>query len=199
VFSLNSCSVEGCPNKALYNRKSCFIHLKDKKEYQDEIKQLLSSEKELRDLELSGITLEDMELVDKEFWFCNLSHIRLSGVKIARTTFRLTYFDFADFTNCTWTELDARLTVFAGSHITGCRFTDSEMPRCNFIGIKGKDDLFEGLDLYDGRFTNSILEKVQFRDCNVKRVHFEHSKLYQVSFSSTNVEESYLKEVEQYE
>ena len=199
MFSLTACVVDQCPNKALYTRKTCYLHLKDKTEYQNQIKELFTREKVFRNLELSGIALDDMELVDKEFWFCNLSHVRFSGIRFKQSTFRLTYFDFAHFMDCALTESDARLSVFAGSHLTSTRFFDSEMPQCNLIGIRAKDVLFEGLDLYDCRFTNSILENTQFSDCNVKRVHFDRSQFYQVSFPSTNVEECYLDDVEQHE
>ena len=199
MFSLAGCIVDKCPNKALYDRDRCYPHLEDKAEYQNQIRELLARERVFRNLELSGITLEDMELVDKEFWFCNLSHVRFDRIRISHCTFRLTFFDFARLTNFKVKESDARLSVFAGSYLADASFTESEMPQCSFVGIRARDSLFEGLNLYDCRFTNSILEKTRFSDCNVKRVHFQRSKFFQVSFSNTNMEESNLENVEQNE
>jgi uncharacterized protein YjbI with pentapeptide repeats len=199
VYSQIPCAVDQCPNLALYSRDTCYPHLEDKSEYQSQIRELFATERVFRNLELSGIALEDMELTDKEFWFCNLSHVRFSRVKIQQSVFRLTYFDFAHLIECGMTECDARLSAFAGSHLTEASFTESEMPRCNFVGITAKDSLFEALDLYDCRFTNSRLENTRFSDCNVKRVDFQRSKLDRVSFSNTNVEESHLDKVERKE
>jgi uncharacterized protein YjbI with pentapeptide repeats len=199
VFSENLCSADGCSNKALSLREHCFIHLEDKQAFTKEIETLLEKEQVLKSLELSGITLENLKLRDKEIWYCNFSHSRFNEVEISDSRLRLTYFDFSLFENCSWTKIDARFTVFAGSQFSNSRFLDSELPRCSFLGIKCINCVFEGLDLYDSRFTSSTVENTNFMDCNLKRVYFNQSKLHRVTFKSSNVEESFFEKVERYD
>ena len=196
VFSQQPCAHEGCINRALFGRDTCYLHLEDKEGLTEEIRGLLERETVLRGMELSGLTLEDLDLSGKEFWFCNLSHCRMSRINITGAKFRLTYFDFSNFSECRWSEIDASLTVLSGSQLVGCEFSASDMTRCNFVGIRGQEILFDDMGLYDSRFTNSILNSTRFRNCNVKRVDFSKSRFQQVTFGTTNVEEAVFDEVE---
>jgi uncharacterized protein YjbI with pentapeptide repeats len=198
MFSLSNCNARNCLNKALSFRDNCITHLKDRNSYIKEIHEYFQKERELKDLELTGITLKDLTLNSKAFKYCNMSQVVFENVNIKDSELYLSYFDFCIFKNCTFTKIDCNFICFAGSQINNCKYTDSELVRCNFVGIKAEDLLFESCDLYSSRFINSLLTRVKYDDCNLKSVRFEHSTLNNVTYPSCNAEEAFFREGAEY-
>ena len=97
MFSLAKCNEEDCSNKALTFRDKCFIHLKDKNAYITKIKNHFQKENILKDLELTGITLSDLNLSSKEFHYCNLSQVAFNNITIENSKLYLSFFEFPLF------------------------------------------------------------------------------------------------------
>ncbi len=184
------CAEPGCGRTALSFRDRCYTHLPDPQAYLAELLAWIGAHRELRDLNLPGVPLSDMELSDRVIGHCNLSGARLSGITLVRTRVQLLFLDFAEIRALRLQECNVQCAVFAGSRMEHCSFTDSELLRCNFLGVQGTDLRFNGCDLYTSRFISARLEHSSFRDCNLKRVRFENAQLVETEFPFSNEEDA---------
>ena len=190
---MEPCAEPGCDRLALSFRDRCFVHLPDPQVYGAELRAWLDTHRELRGLNLSGVPLADLELSDRLIWHCCLTGSRLSNVRITRSRIQLLFLDFADLDGLHLGECNVQCAVLAGSRMAGCSFSDSELLRCNLIGIQGTDLRFSGCDLYSSRFISAHLERSIFQDCNLKRVRFEKARLESTEFPSSNEEDAFFE------
>jgi uncharacterized protein YjbI with pentapeptide repeats len=160
----------------------------------DQVTSLVRDARVIRNVDFSGLELEDMVLEDKVFWFCNLPRIRMRRVRLTNVKIRLCFFDFGTFERCQAVRCDIRNSVFAGSRLVACRTEESLMHRDNYVGVEAEDCLFLASDLYASTFTAARLERVTFRDCNLKRVEFRRALLSRTDFPASNPREAYMEE-----
>jgi uncharacterized protein YjbI with pentapeptide repeats len=191
MFSFKKCSHNECQQDALFNADTCARHLKIPEQYIVGLKEYLSATKKFEKLNFSGICLEDIDLSEKEFLLCNMSHMEFTRVNFQKCIIRLVFFDFSLFSACDFRETNMTESVFAGSKMNDCDFKNSDICRCNFIGLTGENSTFSDSDLYGSRFINANLDHIEFEDCNLKRTHFRQAQLTEVNFRYSNVEEAY--------
>jgi uncharacterized protein YjbI with pentapeptide repeats len=191
MFPLQVCSVPGCTNLAVFGRLTCLQHDPEPEVLQRDIESFLRSSESLTDLTAAHIELDGLDLRGKRIHFCCLSHARLRRIRFDECNLRLVFLDFSALEECSFAGAKAHGLVLGGASIISSSFTDAELLRSNFTGLRARKVAFDGSDLYASRFTASTLEAVSFRDCNLKQVRFERCSLEGVDFRSSNTEEAF--------
>ncbi len=184
----------GCSIPAVTGTRTCMRHAEDKEELNGRIAKRLTDYQVVTDLSASYIKLADLTIRGKGLDASGLSHGVFSGVDFSESKFRLMFFDFCEFSNCVFRNVDMKYCVFAGSTLTSCDFSSSDILHCNFSGITAKNCLFNESDLYFCTFANSQLTDSNFIDCNLKKVRFNDTKRENVSFKYSNYEEAFFGE-----
>ena len=69
MFASNICEFEGCSSIAVTDGKYCFNHIENKKLYSEKIIERIKSEQKIINLNISGITLNNIQITGKKFFF----------------------------------------------------------------------------------------------------------------------------------
>ena len=190
------CSHKGCGRPALAESDACVVHHPDTRTHVKGILRAARAARGLRDLDLTGITLEDEDLGDMEISGCRLTAASLTHVRLSRAAIHLSFLDRTTLRECDFSGANIVNSVLAGSRIENCPFTGSEIIQANFLGISGISVSFDHSDLYGSRFIGSWLEKVSMRDCNLTRVHFDSAHRGVIDFHLSNTAEATFIEIE---
>jgi len=196
MFVPRPCAQKGCGRPALAESTLCVVHHPDAASHVREIFRAARSGAGLRDLDLTGISLQEEDLGDMEISGCRLTAASFTRVRLSGAIIHLSFLDRATIRDCDFSGSNIQNAVFAGSTIDGCAFSDAEIIQGNFLGISGNDITFDHSDLYGSRFIGSWLEKVSMRDCNLTRAHFDSAHLAVVDFRLSNTNEAVFLEVE---
>ena len=194
LFELVECAINGCGFPAVTGTGKCIHHSDDREELTRRIAELLTGNEKVAGLSASYIELSDLAINGKRLNASGLSHGVFNGIDFSGSSFRLIFFDFCEFTNCIFRDVDMKYTVFAGATLTTCDFSSSDILHCNFNGISAKKCVFDESDLYFSTFAHSTFIDSSFNDCNLKKVRFNNSKRENVSFKYSNYEEAYFGE-----
>ncbi len=190
------CAQKGCGRPALAESNRCVVHHPDALAHVKDLLRAARSVAGLRDLDLTGATLENEDLGGMEISGCRLTAASFTRVRFCAAVIQLSFLDRANLRDCDFSGVNIQNSVFAGSTIERCRFADSEIIQANFLGISGTDISFDHSDLYGSRFIGSWLEKVSMRDCNLTRAHFDSAHRGVVDFHLSNINEAVFIEVE---
>jgi len=144
----------------------------------------------LRDLDLAGAHIEDMDLSGVQMHGCRLTAATLARVALRGAQIHLSFLDRATFESCDATGGNYLNSVFAGCELVDCIFAESEIVQCNFLGIRAVRTRFDHSNLYGSRFVGSILEEVSMRDCSLMRTLFDAGHRAAVDFKSSNPNEA---------
>jgi uncharacterized protein YjbI with pentapeptide repeats len=190
MFDPRPCAEKGCGRPALSGAERCIVHVGDPAQHVASILQRAGTPAAMRDLDLPGISLIDVDLSGAEISGCRLTAASFFRVKFTRAQIHLSFLDRATFTECDFTGATLQNTVLAGSSVTDCTFEDCEILQANFLGIRGVRCVFDHSNLYGSRFIGSLFEQVSMRDCNLTRAGFDSTHRAGVDFHASNTNEA---------
>jgi uncharacterized protein YjbI with pentapeptide repeats len=190
MFMPRSCAHKGCGRPALSGSEFCIVHHPDPEGHVMGLLRSLGSPAALRDLDLPGIILTDVDLSAAEISGCRFTAATFLRVKFGGAQIQLSFLDRATFTECDFSGANIQNSVLAGSMLTGCSFVDCEIVQANFLGIRCVRTGFDHSDLYGSRFVGSLMEQVSMKDCNLTRTTFDEGHRTGVDFRSSNTNEA---------
>jgi uncharacterized protein YjbI with pentapeptide repeats len=194
MFELVGCTIDNCRIPAVTGSETCMLHSKNRPALTRRIAKQIAEHEVFAGQSASYIELENLAINDKRLHATGLSHGIFKNIDFSRSSFRLIFFDFCEFTNCLFREVDMKYTVFAGSTLTSCDFSSSDILHCNFNGITAHTCVFNESDLYFSTFAHSSFTDTNFIDCNLKKVRLNDTKRNNVSFKYSNYEEAFFGE-----
>jgi uncharacterized protein YjbI with pentapeptide repeats len=194
MFAPRACAKKGCNRPALSGSPACIVHTPDAAGHVAGLVRRVGGNVILRDLDLAGIRLEDVDLSHAEISGCRLTAATFVRVKLASARIHLSFLDRATFEDCDFSQAVMQNSVFAGSRLLGCDLQDSEIVQVNFLGIQGTRIRFDHSNLYGSRFIGAVLESVSMRDCNLTRTFFDLPHRDAVDFHSSNTAEAVFQE-----
>jgi uncharacterized protein YjbI with pentapeptide repeats len=190
MFMPRSCTRKGCGRPALSASDSCIVHHPDPEGHVMSLLRTLGRPAGLRDLDLPGIIVSDVDLSAAEISGCRFTAATFLRVKFGGAQIQLSFLDRATFTECDFSGANIQNSVLAGSLLSGCSFVDCEIVQVNFLGIRCVRTGFDHSDLYGSRFVGSLLEQVSMKDCNLTRTTFDVGHRTVVDFHSSNTNEA---------
>lgn len=191
MFSLTTCSREGCHHYIYGDGPWCYHHSHDKDAILARTRTLLASGEALRDLSVSEAHICDLTLALKRMAGSNLAWCTFTDVDFSTVTATNCFFDFCLFERCRFNGADVRYTVFAGSRFLNCDLSGSRFIHSNFSGIVANGTTFSECDFYYSTFNTALLTDSPFEDCNLKKTDFRHSLRKNVSFRYSNWQEAH--------
>lgn len=200
MFSLESCSKDGCTKAALtyFNEAGemaegpffCVEHCPWLSDYQKTVAKYIETHDKIVGLSAAGLSFSDMDFSGKKFYGCNFQHCTFSNIQSENFRARISSFDFAIFTDCNLLKSNFRFTSLAGAVLSHTLFTNSDLIHNNFNGINAIQSAFDDSDLYNSRFIRAELNNTSFRNCNIKKTCFYEIKQENVSFKLSNTREA---------
>lgn len=191
MFSLRTCSVEGCHHYIYADGPYCYHHCHDQEAVLAHTVARLTDRQDLFDLSVSeahivGLTLAVKRMAGNNFAWCTFTDVDFSSVTMTNC-----FFDFCLFERCRFNGVDVRHTVFAGSRFLSSDLSLSRFIHTNFSGIAAFGSNFSECDFYYSTFNTALLTDSPFEDCNLKKTDFRHSLRKNVSFRYSNLEEAH--------
>ncbi|HTP59987.1 MAG TPA: pentapeptide repeat-containing protein, partial [Spirochaetia bacterium] len=119
------CAQKGCGRPALAESTLCAVHHPDAASHVKEILRAARGAAGLRDLDLTGISLQDEDLGGMEISGCRLTAASFTRVRLSGAAIHLSFLDRAALRDCDFSGANIQNSVFAGSTIDGCTFTDA--------------------------------------------------------------------------
>lgn len=195
-----NCSHKNCNNVTCREGGFCLAHSspETQKRALEKINTLLSNNKKIEGLCVSGIDISSLELSNHEFYDCVFIGISAKDITIENSVFTLCFGDYSVFKNCIFKEINTRFSSFSGCFIEDVTIEESNILQTNFNGSTIKESSFKSCDLYHSRFINTKIFKSKFYDCNLKRTYFLESKQEDVKYPYCNVEDAYFQRKEQF-
>lgn len=190
MYSYKACAVEGCRRPAFLDDELCLAHDEGREEAQARAVERLMGTDEVRNMNFSGIHLENLSLAGKSFICCSFAGASLQGILFTGARFKICFFDGADILSCDFSNLDAQFSSFGGARILNSSFEKSELLHLNFSGARIEECTFNNSNLYDSRFIRTELVTSAFEDCDLKRVHLIPSSEVGVSYRYSNTAEA---------
>jgi hypothetical protein len=189
MFTMIPCAA-GCGKPAITGSSLCALHSISAGAEARRIGELITGEKEIKDLSAHGLHFEGIDFSGRAFYGCNFSASTFSGCRFSGAFMRMVFFDFSTFLSCDFSKVDLQFLSFAGSAMQECGFEGSELVHVNFGGTRISDSTFNDSNLYNSRFVNAGIIRTSFKDCNLKRVNFINARQEEVSFKSSNTAEA---------
>lgn len=195
MFKLNICSNPTCKHNAVSLIKNgiildepgyCIDHSLSKEETEQAIFDYILKNEKIVGLNASGLNFYDMDFSGKRFYGCNFQRCSFSNIHSENCRFRISFLDFAVFSDCNLIESNAQFSSFAGATLSHVLFTNSDLIHNNFSGITAYQSSFDDSDLYNSRFINASLYNTSFRNCNLKNTDFSNITQENVSFKLAN-------------
>jgi len=190
MYAYRPCAEAGCRRTAFLDEDRCLEHSADQDGAVGRGVERLRNSNELRNLNLSGIRLEGLDLSDKSFICCSFARSSLQGVLFTRAHFKICFFDGSDIGSCDFSGIDAQFSSFGAARILNSTFENSELLHLNFSGARIEDCTFNNSNLYDSRFIKTELVTSAFEDCDLKRVHLMPASEVGVSYRYSNTAEA---------
>ena len=141
-------------------------------------------------LNMPGLELNRLEIIDRKFYGCNFSHSVFSNCTISGCTFELCFFDFSTHAEGLYENIHAKNCVFACSEFDRVAIRGSDFIQCNFNAIRGPSLLFDDCDLFHSRFNGCVAQEIKISNCNVKEVRFLRTNPEVIHFSYANQEDA---------
>ena len=201
MFPFTLCKEPDCQAFAATGREYCYHHLPDvqKKAILDEVVGKLENSGKLSDLSLVNIEIRGIkERKGTKISGCNFSFSVFEDCEFTGGLIVSSFFDYCFFRNCTFSSMDIRYSVFAGSTFIESSIHDSTVIHNNFTGIDALGSSFSGNDFYFSSFSLSRLVDTDLEDCNLKRTNFRGSITRGVSLKYSNPEEAFFRNEEPY-
>ena len=201
MFPFTLCKEPDCQAFAATGREYCYHHLPDvqKKAILDEVVGKLENSGKLSDLSLVNIEIRGIkERKGTKISGCNFSFSVFEDCDFSDGLIISSFFDYCFFRNCTFSSMDIRYSVFAGSTFIESSIHDSTVIHNNFTGIDALGSSFSGNDFYFSSFSLSRLVDTDLEDCNLKRTNFRGSITRGVSLKYSNPEEAFFRNEEPY-
>jgi uncharacterized protein YjbI with pentapeptide repeats len=195
MFDPRPCAEAGCNRPALSGSPGCIVHTPAAAEHVARMLRPKDGAVTLRDLDLPGVHIEDVDLSRAEIAGCRLTAATFVRVKLCSSQVHLSFLDRATFEDCDFSESVLQNSVFAGSRLLRCTFQDCEIVQVNFLGIQGEGLQFDHSNLYGSRFIGAVLDSVSMRDCNLTRTFFDAPHRTAVDFRSSNTNEAVFQEL----
>ncbi len=193
MFQLKSCKHTGCAHFAVHSSDYCFIHSPNRDDLAKHTEAIFTPDAEINSFSMGHSLLKDKVCTNSRILASNLYHMIYENVDFSGSFFRLCFFQFSHFYNCSFKDCTIHYSIFAGSTFDNCDFTGSDILHTNFEGITASKTQFSDTDLYYSNFVSSDLHKVDFIDCNLKKTDFYNSKREEVNFKYSNVEEAHFE------
>ena len=199
MFPFTPCSMPGCLAFTAEGSDRCYHHSAPEireRIIHDAISRL-EDEGRLSDLslvnaEISGIRTEKGFRING----CSFSFTVFEDCAFTGGTIVASFFDYCIFRRCTFSSMDIRYSVFAGSSFTDSVIEDSTVIHSNLMGIDALSSDFSGNDFYFSNFSLSRLVDTDLEDCNLKRTNFRGSITRNVSLRYSNPEEAFFRKEE---
>jgi uncharacterized protein YjbI with pentapeptide repeats len=193
MYTPRGCSQHGCGRPALSGAPSCVVHLPDAAGHVASFFRRTDAAPTLRDLDLTGILLEEADLGGAEIGGCRFTAATFRRVSFRGAQIALSFLDRATFDHCDFSGASLLNVVIAGSQLEDCSFVESEVVQVNFLGVSAVRTAFDHSNLYGSRFIGSVLEGVSMKDCNCTRASFDAAHRGVVDFRSSNTNEAYFQ------
>ena len=191
MFSLKTCSVDGCHHYICAGEETCYHHSRDQETILAQAQSLLAGSSDLFDLSVSEAHFSHLTLLPRRMAGNNLAWCTFTDVDFSSLAMTNCFFDFCLFERCRFNAVDVRHTVFAGSRFLSCDLSNSRFIHTNFSGIAAFTTNFSECDFYYPPFHTAILTDSPFEDCNLKKTDFRHSLRKNISFRYSNQEEAH--------
>jgi uncharacterized protein YjbI with pentapeptide repeats len=200
MFTMNNCEYPSCRKAALTyfdgdkqiqpGNGYCLEHCQNLQEAQEEICKYVDSHEKIVGLCATEIHFENMDLTNKKFYGCNFQHCTFSNIHSEGLRIRMSFFDFAIFSDCNLIASNIMFTSMGGCIFSHALITNSDLIQNNFCGISAYQSSFDDSDLYNSRFMVTKLINTSFRNCNLKGVNFTKMEQENVSFKMSNTREA---------
>ena len=201
MFPFSHCKAPGCHSFAAAGSGYCYHHLSPdkKKALLDSVMDNLRLRGRLTDVSLANAEIRGLRAKDGcRISGCNFSFSVFEDCEFTGGLIVSSFFDYCFFRNCTFSSMDIRYSVFAGSTFIESSIHDSTVIHNNFTGIDGISSSFSGNDCYFSSFSLSRLVDTDLEDCNLKRTNFRGSITRGVSLKYSNPEEAFFRNEEPY-
>lgn len=195
MYSFDRCSEPGCRALAFAGMGYCIQHVRDKSQAFERAAGLLTQGSTVKDLNLAGMIVEELDLSKRRFVGCSFIGASLKRVLFTNAKLILCFFDASILDSCYFSTVGAQFCSFGGAGILNSSFEGSELLHCNFDGAAMRESTFSGSNLYDSRFIRCDLERTDFVDCDLKRVYMIPARQSEVSFKGSNTMEA-IKDLE---
>ncbi|MCK9547107.1 MAG: pentapeptide repeat-containing protein [Sphaerochaeta sp.] len=191
MFALRTCTVAGCHHYAHADDEHCYYHSSQQDAIFAHTIQLLNGSDTVVDLSVSEAHLCNLTIAPKRMAGNNLAWCTFTDVDFSSLVMVNCFFDFCLFERCTFTAVDVRYCVFAGSRFIDCDLSGSLFIHSNFSGIVANKTNFSECDFYYSTFNTALLTDSPFEDCNLKKTDFRHSRRRNVSLRYSNWQEAH--------
>lgn len=207
MFKLNICSNPTCKHNSLSQIDTvnglileengyCIDHTPNREQVEQEIIEYIKKNEKIVGLNASGLNFHDMDISGKKFYGCNFHNCSFSNIHSENCRFRMSFLDFAVFSDCNLIESNIQFSSFAGATLSIVLFTNSDLVHNNFCGINSYQSSFDDSDLYNSRFIGASLHNTSFRNCNIKNTNFANIYQENVSFKLSNTRAAFFQEGE---
>lgn len=191
MFDFKICSHPLCNEYICAQGPYCYRHSPEQKTIHKSFIALLEGKEAIRDYSLTNGEFEGVQVLKKEFISSNLAWCTFRDMDFSKSIFITCFFDFCLFERCSFHGITSRYSIFSGSKMIDCDFSDSTITHTNFLGIDSMRCNFSQSDLYYSNFGTSLLRDTDFSDCNLTRTGFTYTDKRRVSFRYSNYEEAH--------
>jgi uncharacterized protein YjbI with pentapeptide repeats len=195
MFDPRPCADKGCSRPALSGSDGCIVHTAAAAELVARLLQPRHGALILKDLDLPGVRIQDLDLSSADISGCRLTAATFVRVKLSSAQVHLSFLDRATFEDCDFSGSVMQNSVFAGSRLLRCSFQECEIVQVNFLGVQGESLKFDHSNLYGSRFIGALLQEVSMRDCNLTRTFFDIPHRDSIDFRSSNTNEAVFQEL----
>ena len=131
----------------------------------------------LKGCNLDGLDLRNINLAGSNLEGASFRETNLGGANLYQVRANEAIFVRAYLSNC-----NAELANFGGAIIDQADFSSSNLARCSFVGVKGRDVNFENSELFFARPAATDLSGSSFKGCKIERTIFRAAILTGCNF-----------------
>ena len=108
----DTCHSENCQEYALYSQKTCALQCSNFHQYTISIRKMLEELRKIDSINLSGLTLDGIDMSQYQITGCRLSNIKLLNANLDGAKFSHTFLDFTTIANCSFQGIESINSIF---------------------------------------------------------------------------------------